>query len=298
MYDVIIASSVINAQLPILYDVIITSSVINAQLPILYDVIITSSVIIALPFLKVLFYVAQGFIPESELTKSRDSVSQGALEKAMKEHSFIGRTVTERMFCLTHYFKFMMYRNPLLRLISGYRSKVQRFPLVGFKPQSPHYNWLRLHTYQYKHPEEYNTWKAEGGTRQVNISFSDFIDYWLSGPHELRGDEHFRPITELCHPCRTRFDFYGNFNNFEEDSNVLIQHINAKPDYLRNGYYSDTTTTDDLSSSYYDPLSEEQKKGVFNKLAIELDFYYHIFPEEQDVHKQILGIADDIPQSQ
>ena len=245
--------------------------------------------------LKVLFFVNQGLIPESELKQTRDKVNQGRLETVMAKHSFVHLSSAQREDALKNYFKFIMYRSPLERIVSGFRSKVQRFPLVGTKAETPHYNWLRKEVYKFKHPVEYKAWSDAGSKTPVQISFPDFIDYWLTNPQSLRFDEHFRPITEICHPCRSRFDFYGNFKNFEEDTGVLRTRIHAKEEYLRHGYYNSTTETSYLLSEYYEQLTEEQKKSVFNHFSTELDFIYRVFPEELNTHKQILRIMDDIP---
>ena len=245
--------------------------------------------------LKLLFFINQGLINESELQVSRDEVDQGRLEAVMFKHSFMNRNDAQRKHSLKNYFKFIMYRNPLERLVSGYRSKVQRYPLIGTMPDTPHYNWLREEVYKFKHAEEYEAWSEAGSKTEIQISFPDFIDYWLSNPESVRYDHHFRPIAELCHPCRTRFDFYGNFRRFEEDTAVLRLRLHAKDEYLRHNYYNSTTETSYLLSEYYEQLSEEQKRSVFHRFLPELDFFYRIFPEELNTHKQILRILDDTP---
>ena len=245
--------------------------------------------------LKLLFFVNQGLINESELQQSRDKVDQGTLEAVMAKHSFMTLNNAQREYSLKKYFKFIMYRNPLERLVSGFRSKVQRYPLIGTKSETPHYNWLREEVYKFKRPVEYKAWYEAGSKTQVHISFPDFMDYWLSNPEQIQYDQHFRPISELCHPCRTRFDFYGNFKNFEEDAGVLQSRIHANDKYLRHGYYNATTETSYLLSEYYEQLSEGQKRLVFHRLLPELDFIYRIFPEELNTHKHILRIMDEIP---
>ena len=246
--------------------------------------------------LNVLFFINQGLLPESELQQSGGHlVNPSRLQSLIAEHSFGHLNNSQRVYTLKNYFKFVMYRNPLERLVSGYRNKVQRYPLIGTEWGSPQYNWLRRSVYKFKHPKEYKVWCDAGSKTPVQISFPDFINYWLSQPPALRHDEHFRPITELCHPCRSRFDFYGNFRNFEEDAAVLRTRIGAKEKFLRHSYHNSTTQTYSLLVNYYKQLDEKQKRSVFNYLRLELDFVYRIFPEELNTHKQILRIVDDIP---
>ena len=245
--------------------------------------------------LSVLFFVNQGLLPESESQQPRGHINRRRLESLIAKRSFWHLNDTQRVYTLKNYFKFIMYRNPLERLVSGYRSKVQRYPLIRTERDSPQYNWLRRAVYKTTHPKEYKEWSDSGSKTPVQISFPDFIDYWLSQPLALRQDEHFRPITELCHPCRSRFDFYGNFRHFEEDAAVLLTRIRADEKYLRPGYYNSTTETNSLLLDYYEQLSEQQKWSVFIQLAFELDFVYRIFPEELNTHKQILRITNDVP---
>lgn len=213
----------------------------------------------------------------------------------MYSESFANRNDGQRKYAMRNYFKFIMYRNPLERLLSGYRSKVQRYPLVGLKDTEPHFNWLRKRIYMYKHPNAYRAWLRGRGKGSVNISFSDFIDYWLTQPQELKYDEHFRPIFKICHPCRVRYSFYGNFKHFEQDSELLIHKIGGNSDFLREGYYSQGESTEELLPKFYGQLSDEQKWEILELFEVELEFYYHIFPDENGIHKQILKISDNIP---
>ena len=188
-----------------------------------------------------------------------------------------------------------MYRNPVERLFSGYRSKVMRFPLHGLK-RSSRFNWLRMEIYKYKHPKLYAEWYAKGGTRPVNISFTDFVDYYLN-KKTLNTDEHFQTIYDLCQPCHVRYSYYGNFKTFDTDVEALMEHIRSDSSLLRQGYYQGEGETTDLAPQYYSLLPNEQKIRIINKLALDLNFYYTLFPSERDSHKVIMGIDYDVPLS-
>ena len=243
--------------------------------------------------LKVLLFVSEGLLPISVLRKSRDDVNQDRLESLMG--SFFSMDNESRIEILKSSYKFTMWRNPLERLASIYRSKVQRFPLVGFEYDSPHYNFIRKAIYRYTHQHEYEAWESNGGLTPVNISFGDFIDYWAIGPQEMAEDEHFQSILHMCQPCRVRYDFYGNFKNFMEDAQVLVERLGGIPAYLRQGYYDNESSTGHIMLLYYRQLDYQQKKVVLHKLSKELDFYYRLFPEERDSHKSILQTEDELP---
>ena len=224
-------------------------------------------------------------------------MDQNRLESAQFQESFFSRNDRQRLYALKNYFKFIMYRNPLNRLVSGYRSKVARFPLIGLSKDTPHYNWLRHNVLLRSQPRLYQEFLHYHRNMSINITFSDFINYWVEQPLEIKYDEHFRSIFSISQPCRVRYNFYGDFKDFERDSMVLIEQIQAKPQYLREGYYKNkgVSSTEELASGLYKELSEEQKMKVLKVLKFDLDFYYHVFPDQNNVHKFILGLDVDLP---
>ena len=173
-----------------------------------------------------------------------------------------------------------------MRLLSAYRSKVEQY--------TPDYNWLKRNIFQYKHPGEYKKWRVDRGKEKIPISFSDFIDYWLFNK-TLNGNDHFMPIFTICQPCQVRYHYYGNFDTYEHDANVLIKHIESNSTLLRDGYYEAGKQTSVVAPKYYKQLSKNQKKLIISKLAKDLSFYYTIFPSQRDTHKSIMGIDFDIP---
>jgi hypothetical protein len=246
--------------------------------------------------LKLLLYISQGLMPRSELGKERDDIDQNRLMAAVRRTSLAVQPGKEREF--SSYFKYIMVRNPLERLTSAFRSKIERFNLTGRLRDVPHYNWARRAIYKGLYPQLYVRWVRSGMKQPVPISFSDFIRYWLE-PNDLefKYDDHFMLIQQVCQPCRTRFDFYGNFRHFSRDAQVLVERVGARGSDLRQGYYSEDSSTDQRMRQYYSSLSEAQKRAVLGKMALELEFHYTIFPEERDSHKLILGINEDLPLS-
>ena len=226
-------------------------------------------------------------------------MDQNRLESIQFLESFFNRNEHQRRFSLTNYFKFVMCRNPLDRLISAFRSKVARYSLSGLKNDTPHYNWLRKAILMQTHPQQYSEFLHQHGLQPVNISFKDFVDYWVDLPKEIKFDEHFCSVFSLSQPCRIRYHFYGNFKHFEVDSSVLRDKIQAKPQFLRKGYYANNmaVSTEALAPKLFAELDTWQKQKLLQVLAQDLDFYYHIFPEEKDIHKSLLSTNLDLPMS-
>ena len=243
--------------------------------------------------LKLLFL--RGQLPRSELDKQREDIDKAQLKHAIQNNSFSSLDSASREKYTSKFFKFIMIRNPLERLVSAFRNKIESFNLTaGYFSE---YDWVRHAILRQTHPVFYRVW-IRGGRQPVAISFSDFIDYWLK-PTNLRfeHDPHFSSLLEICQPCRTRFDYYGNFHHFDRDVEVLIDKIGASRSDLRQGYYSEDTSTEEWMKLYYSTLTAAQKKAILNRMAHDLEFHYTIFPEDRDSHKQILDVDVDIPLS-
>ena len=197
---------------------------------------------------------------------------------------------------LKNYYKFIMYRDPAERLVSAYRNKVER-PMIGLEDNNPNYNWAKKDVYKYKHPVKYQIWKENSGFTPVRIIFSDFIDFWLSSIGRMSHDPHFITTFDVCHPCHVHFNYYGNFKIFEEDADVLIKAIGAKSSHLQDSKYEDdmNNRTSSKAPNYYSQLNTEQKQKIVDKLALDLSFYYSVFPTEKDSHKGTMGFDYDIP---
>ena len=245
-----------------------------------------------------MFLTNQGLLPlnKTDLYK----YMQGAMEMADFGHL----NETQKLVALREYFRFIIVRNPLERLFSGYRDKIIRLSLSTLQHNEPQFNYFRKSIFQFNHPVEYRQWAKYvkvNGRSEVSLelrTFGDFVNYWsVEPPNDIRRNEHFQPVLELCQPCLVRYDHYGNFNSFRDEAGVLMDKVQAPEHLLRSGEYTNTSKkapTNDIYHSYYKELSLVQKKAVLRVLSAELDFYYHVFPEELDCHKEIMDIQDDI----
>ena len=196
------------------------------------------------------------------------------------------------------YYKFVMFRHPLERLLSGYRSKMSMALRNTRKTTDENERDIegdiflteKRHIISRSSPDEYKRWEAARESYPVNITFSDFINYWLTSA-KLSENPHFNTVVHLCKPCQVEYDYYGNFKTFEKDSRLLMDKIGASEDEMRPKY---PESSDKLVHKYYGQLSESQKLKIVKKLAPDLKLYYMLFPPEKDSHKHMLGIAVDI----
>ena len=239
--------------------------------------------------MKRLIFVSVGALPESS---ARDEfVDERYLEKGIKRASFQsgGLTELQRLEKMKKYFKFSIIRNPLERLISGYRNKIEPL-LTGMSKRFPDY--VQQIIFERYRPSQYQKWASSGGAYNVSITFTEFIRYVIdTKPQEI--NPHFKSIIYTCHPCRVRYDFYGNFKMYSQDATMAIEKLGMDPEYYPNkSLHAKGNETKTYVENYYKEVGREYKLKLFRVMRDELEFYYHLYPEESDAHLRLLQVEE------
>ena len=244
---------------------------------------------------KILILHSQGLLSDEYL--DYNMFKQPVMAPQLRKTLLGNLNVAYQRVAIRDYFKYVMFRHPLERLLSGYRSKMSVAINEGKTVdeddryiEGDKFLWAKREIISYSFPKVYRKWEAAQESYPVNITFSDFIDYWLKS-EKLSSNPHFNSIVKLCNPCLVRYDYYGNFKTFVSDAKLLMDKIGASPSELRPQY---PQPSDSLVHQFYGQLNKTQKIAVVKKLAAELELYYMLFPPEKDSHKQMLEIKEDI----
>lgn len=220
------------------------------------------------------------------------------LEPALSRSSLLNASLTERQKRqrISYYKKFMVVRHPLERLVSAFRNKLE--PPVSYKSQKVFEHRLKIEILNAHRPVDYFRWKRTKGSFNLTVTFSEFVDYVIQLGPDDHVNEHFRLSLAICHPCAVQYSFYPNFRNLSTDIPVMIDRLGLNPEYYQNGnlHAADHQTTH-FVRHYYSQLSHVQKMKLFTKLYEELDFYYHLYPQEYNSHIDMLQISEIIPYS-
>ena len=217
------------------------------------------------------------------------------LEPALKHASLMNVTLTklQRLKMMQTYYKFMIVRNPIERLASGYRNKIE--PPVDFKKQDSFPHKVKKEILMRFRLQEFLQWQLLSKTREQNISvsFQEFVLYIIYTPTEDL-NEHFQSSMDICHPCVVDYDFYGNFKNYSHDAYALVRKFKTDPRYYRDeSLHSTNDQTALWLPHYYKQLTFREKVKLLGVLYDELAFYYTLYPSERFSHTTLLGV--DIP---
>ena len=249
--------------------------------------------------------------PETIHYNWSQEIEHNYLLPAMKETSFMNVHLKdwERIAKLREYFKFMMIRNPLERLVSAYRNKIEP-PLEFCKhdrrddPLVYHLKYVKNMEYfqahrrlilSKYHPVIFKKWATAIGNYSLSVDFVTYVK-WIVDTRDVDLNEHFSSIIFNAAPCRVRYHLYLNFKNYSREVRLLIQKLNTSSEYFvdHNSHSSPQEETQATLPYYYSLLSAELKRKLFARMARDLDFYYHLFPEEQFSHVELLGVNQHI----
>ncbi|XP_038052696.1 carbohydrate sulfotransferase 14-like [Patiria miniata] len=140
--------------------------------------------------------------------------------------------------------KVLFVRNPLVRLLSGFRDKFVKLP-TAFNIQTANTIIRKIRGRKAKNPAI------------PDPTFTEFLRYLL-GKNGLIGDEHFAPIFKLSKPCMVRYDFIGKLETLPSDTDYLIDKLGVKG-RVEYGYpkpYSGSSNTTRLVE-YFSRVSPE-----------------------------------------
>ena len=219
-----------------------------------------------------MFLIAAGLVPA---TTSAESHSQFA-EHISRYHSRIvsghvrlnkGETIES---LLPQYFKMTIIRQPLERLLSAYRDKIEGVIQRRSVTSHSHANRLKKRIFKTFHPQLYEQW-VNDKSMEYHVPFREFIQYVIDKPN-AQLDVHFRPVINICSPCMVKYNFYGFFNHFIQDTQILVTKLGTKLNKVPGANQSSNSTAI-LLNSYYSQLSQDLKEHLFRDWYRELEFY-------------------------
>lgn len=251
--------------------------------------------------------VMQGLLPPESAKESFLSQSDYIIP-LIRTISFLNDSLTDpnRLERLETYYKFVMIRNPLERLLSAYRNKIEPLLLTNVSLIDSVTNKIKyadgeVYFQNHKHfilsryrPLDLFQWKNTKDMSTLQVSFSDFVR-WILDTKDTLLNEHFASQITNSQPCMVKYHFYANFKNYSREVHLLIEKVNTSIDYFTDyDTHKPSEQTRLLLDRYYSQLSSDLKNRLFQRMFVELDFYYHLYPEEQWSHAQILGITEPV----
>ncbi|KAK7074936.1 Carbohydrate sulfotransferase 11, partial [Halocaridina rubra] len=153
---------------------------------------------------------------------------------------------------LRTYKKFLFVRHPIERVLSAFRNKFEKnyTSSAYFKKR---FGVKIIKKYRSGiYPEEV----PETGD---GVKFSEFISYLIdTKPENL--NEHWAPVSSMCHPCHVRYHIIGKYETLAADAEYILRLVGAPPFVHFPEVIPSKTTA--VVESYVDTLTTRQKQGL------------------------------------
>ena len=178
----------------------------------------------------------------------------------------------QRRYRLKNYYKFVIVRSPMERLVSAYRNKLDSDNTVSFF-KDLQINIIRNYRKKRKYVKNGKRLKTA-----MHPAFIEFIDYMVETPFGDM-DDHFLPVTEVCQPCSIHYDFYANFKLLSYDIGSIFHLLDIPQSYYLHSVEHPSQPTEQLLFEYFSQLSDEQTTRLTHRLSFEQKFYQSLYPE-------------------
>lgn len=172
---------------------------------------------------------------------------------------------------LKHYFKFMFTRNPLERLLSGYRNKFGEIE-SNMRMYGP--NIIGKYRNSTNVEENYR-----GKIPGDDVSFEEYVRFLIDDEPPEMMNEHWAPMVTLCHPCIINYDFVGSYDHLYDDSEEILRHVGAPNDLhfpARQSFYSPTTVA--ATAYFYSLVQQKHLDKLFNKYNTDFKLFSYPLP--------------------
>ncbi|KAK2720453.1 hypothetical protein QYM36_004365, partial [Artemia franciscana] len=175
---------------------------------------------------------------------------------------------------LNNYYKFMFVRHPFERLVSAYVNKFYKSYTDYFQIK---YGRTIVKNYR-TNPGK------EALTRGHDVTFSEFVQYLIAHKSSESGpfNEHWRPMHELCEPCRVKYDIIGKYETLNEDSWLVLenprldQKVKFPPGLKKSTAY--------LVKSYLSQIPESQLIKLYHLYELDFKLFGYDFDVESDIN--------------
>lgn len=176
----------------------------------------------------------------------------------------------QRVEMLKSYYKFIIVRDPIERVLSAYKDKASEEFRGGMGRRV--FSFLE----QRNQSEKFISFDIE--------SFHRFVAYLVArGPEVgVKGDfgirvRHWTRFFDICRVCDVKWDFVGKVESIVEDAAYMLKQVNLS-DVVEYPYYRKATDTS-LIKQYFSGLTKEGLERLYQTYKLDFDLFQYSIPE-------------------
>ena len=157
----------------------------------------------------------------------------------------------EREYRLKNYTKVVFVREPLIRLLSAFRSKFINTTI----DYHFHKKFGRNIAQMFRQNSSQSSFVYEN-----DVTFSEFVQFLIKfNMSSETWNQHWTPVYELCNPCHVQYDFIGKFESIATDTRLLLKEM-AVEDQIPSFPERENSNkrSEETIESYYSTLQAKQ----------------------------------------
>ncbi|XP_064612877.1 carbohydrate sulfotransferase 11-like isoform X2 [Liolophura sinensis] len=174
---------------------------------------------------------------------------------------------------LKNYFKFMIAREPLERVLSAYRNKfIMKFSSTFQRL----YGRKIIKRYRRNATEQA---KEEGD----DVSFAEFVQYLLDPRTVMEQplNEHWIQQHKHCFPCTVNYDVIGHYENLDSDATHILHYMNVDKNVTfpsRYSTYSHSKTSESLKK-YFKQVPLPMLRDLYEMYYLDYMIFGYPYPD-------------------
>ena len=177
-----------------------------------------------------------------------------------------------RTFFMEHFKMVRFVRNPFIRLLSGFRDRLETYPNRNLGNRKM---WSKKIFLFGNHSKD-EIPDPSVPSELYNVTFKEFVAYYLAKKND---DIHWREQYKLCHPC-LNFAFIGKVETYAQDVMDLLKFMGADPVFYPEKPLNPTNSKDDETLvRYYQTLTKEQRQKLVEKFEIDMRYFGYEVPQ-------------------
>ncbi|XP_069186249.1 carbohydrate sulfotransferase 11 isoform X3 [Procambarus clarkii] len=150
------------------------------------------------------------------------------------------------------YTKFLFVRHPIERVLSAFRNKFEKnYTSSSYFKKRFGVKIIK----KYRKGIDPSEVPANGH----GVKFSEFVSYLIDSKAD-QFNEHWAPMSSICHPCSVRYQFIGKYETLAEDSEYILRQVGAPPSLHFPDVIPSKTTAH--VEPYFDTLSKTQQMDL------------------------------------
>lgn len=165
---------------------------------------------------------------------------------------------------LETYFKFLFVRDPLERLLSGYRDKL-----------------LHKNSY-YQTIQKAIINKSSNKSRQYP-EFHEFLNHIFSGG-VLADDIHWSHYIDVCNPCQVNYNFVGKLDSLKQDVNCILPRLGMGPWFP---FPTNPRSSEDKVKKYFSKLPQDIRDKSSKKWHNDIRAFGYKTLEEKGITSKV-----------